>query len=618
MAWTKVSKGGAVSDSDFSAVTNTYLPIKLGGTFNDSPVHLDGGSGKLIVDTPLQQKGDEDVRSNPDNVYDITDPAELDALATLGVFTLTSNTIIRINSTQGPFISGVSYVSNGYDLRIETSAQNLYYVYTGTVKLFELQSASLELINFTVVANTPGTQLFDLQGTDPFLHFFQPAHCAFFNFDLGSISGMTSVISDTIFRDWTDTLYVDNFIAFFSRNMASQQSIGVSSTNKPMLNISTQISESDVSITDGGGFLNTGESFIRIEPALTDDARVIIGTVALHGDLFDISSSSNGTFTAVADASISAVTINSVTDNGGGFTQFNFTPGPTVYVNQKATTSGYTINTSYNSVGLNNIIIASGAGYFVLPIPFIDDADGGAGAFDSDSVTITDVGTTLIDGDGITLNTTLATDYDGGAVVYNQTTDTFQVNKVYNPSGTDPQAGTWDTAGLDQGDRRVLASDNPSVVDSKYNGCAYINNNAAPNGAIVNNTFTDLVFGTTQDTALIECGTSERWKLIDKIKGIFEYVGNEPFDGKLSYNFTVASAGGSVEFRYKWLMDSGAGFVDLADPVEALAQVDAIAKSISKTQPISAIKGYQIKPQVTRNTGISTITTRYASINIAS
>ncbi len=572
MSWTKVSKGGSSTDlSNF--------------------------------------------RYNPVNVYDVTTPSELDALAAAGVVTLTANTIIRINSNQGPFVSGVSYVSNGYDLRIETSAQNLYYIYMGTAKLLDTFEGSLELINLTVIANTPGTQLFDVEGTDPFIHFFQPANCAFFNFALGSISGMTSVISDTIFRDWTDTLNVDNFIAFFSRNMASQQSIGSPSTNKPMINITTQIQASDVSITDGGGFLNSGESLIRIAPELTDGGRVILGNIALHGELFDINSGTTGTFTAVADASISAVSITSVTDNGG-FAQFNFTPGPTVYVNQKVATSGYVINTTYNTTPLNNVVIDSGAGYFVLPIPFIDDADGAAGSFDSDSITITDIGTTLVDGDGITLDTTLATDYDGGAVVYNQTLNTFQVNKVYNPSGTNPQVGTWSTEGLDQSDPRVLASNNPTAINSKYNGCAYVNNNAEPNGTIVNNTFTDMVFGATQETALVECSNSERWKLIDRVNGIFEYVGNEPFEGEISYNFTVASAGGAVEFRFKWLIDSGSGFVDFDNAVESLAEIGAVASSVSKTQPISAVKGDQVKPQVTRNTGTSTITSRYVSINI--
>ena len=47
-----------------------------------------------------------------------------------------------------------------------------------------------------------------------------------------------------------------------------------------------------------------------------------------------------------------------------------------------------------------------------------------------------------------------------------------------------------------------------------------------------------------------------------------------------------------------------------------LGDVGSVATSVSKTQPLEVVKGDQIKPLITRNTGTSGITTRYASIEV--
>ena len=113
---------------------------------------------------------------------------------------------------------------------------------------------------------------------------------------------------------------------------------------------------------------------------------------------------------------------------------------------------------------------------------------------------------------------------------------------------------------------------------------------------------------------LIESTTTERWKLLNSIEAIFEYTGNEPFDGLISFDFTVVSSGGTVDFRFKWEKDAGSGFADLEDNVEALVAVGSDAASVTKTFPLIANKGDQIRPQITRNSGTSGITTSYATI----
>lgn len=167
--------------------------------------------------------------------------------------------------------------------------------------------------------------------------------------------------------------------------------------------------------------------------------------------------------------------------------------------------------------------------------------------------------------------------------------------------------------GLDQSDPRVNATNNFGFPDSVNIACAHVNDNSTANGAIVNNTFTDLVFGTV-GAALVASSSMERWRLKSELDGTFEYFGNEAFDGLITFDFTVVSSGGTVNFRFKWQMDSGAGFVDLPDTVEALVAVGSEPVSVTKTFPLKAATGDRIRPQITRNSGTSGITTQYATI----
>ena len=126
----------------------------------------------------------------------------------------------------------------------------------------------------------------------------------------------------------------------------------------------------------------------------------------------------------------------------------------------------------------------------------------------------------------------------------------FQINRTFDID----RAGTWDTAGIDQTDPRVLADNNPGFVSSKNIAAGFVNDNSTANPAIVNNTFSDMAFGTGAG-GLVEGSNMERWKLINHIIGIFEYTGNEPFAGFLNYDFTSVSSGSAQEFRFKFLKE---------------------------------------------------------------
>ena len=61
------------------------------------------------------------------------------------------------------------------------------------------------------------------------------------------------------------------------------------------------------------------------------------------------------------------------------------------------------------------------------------------------------------------------------------------------------------------------------------------------------------------------------------------------------------------------LHDIGAGFADLPDNVIMATDIGSNQKSATKTFPLSAVKGDQIKPQITRSSGASGVTTTYAT-----
>jgi len=318
------------------------------------------------------------------------------------------------------------------------------------------------------------------------------------------------------------------------------------------------------------------------------------------GSLFD-TSGTTGTFTAVADA-FEVVPISSVIDSplNPGTAQFQVAGGtPVVFAGQEMIL-GDSTEPAYNGTF---IVSQTGIGLIELEgVAFVSDAEG---TFESPSIEITSTLHGLSEFDTLVIDTNESTDYDGGETIYNVQTNTFQINREF----TVTHSGDWDTSGIDQTDPRVLASNNPGFVDSKYIVTAFVNDNSTANGAIVNNTFTDMVFGN-----LISGTTMERWKLVDDATGIFEYTGNEPFDGSITFDFTVESSGGSQDFRFKWQHDTGSGFVDLPDDVEALVNVGNNSQSVTKTFPLLATKGDQIKPQITRNSGTSGITTQYATI----
>lgn len=558
----------------------------------------------------------------PSEMVEINTSAQFEALASGGVITVTGNLTLILNVD---VVTATVFDIVAGDLKlISLNDKNFIYIGTGTVFTLTGTSAQLAVQSIDMVAASTGTW-FDVTGgvtPTPQITRVDLINITIIGGTLGTFQrgaefprGPVLLANNSQIVNRLGGFVLSDTFTTMNDVGVTQLSGGTSSGTFAEVKTTTATGVSSGSFTFNNSISNlaAGETLFRVDAGYSEFSSVLIQGVQVDlltgsGDLFD-TTGGTGTFTAVADASVTATTTN-VTDSGG-VARYNFAVGPTLFVDQRVTISGFVTNTIYNQTAL---ITTVGVGFFEVDYTPFGTTESG-GSFLSDSVTLTDTGTVLIDGDTMFLDTSGATDYDGGAIVYNKLTNTVQVNRAYDPSGDDPQAGTWSQEGLDQKNSLVLVSSNPQFVDSKYIATAFVNANATANGAIVNNTFTDMVFG-TGGSALIEGSTIERWKLIDEVNGTFEYTGREPFDGLITFDFTMTSSGGTVLFRHKVVHDVGAGFVDLPDAVEAETAVGSNERPATKTFPLAAVTGDQIKPQITRNSGTSGITTTHATFYV--
>lgn len=543
---------------------------------------------------------------NPISVIEINTSEQYEELATAGTINITTTTALIIKT--GITSSTDFDVSGGADLLI-SSPNRSSIVYTGTGTLFTAVDSTVRLTEITIIAVAGGTFV-SAQGTA--LNVVELVNVTLIGWILGSIDRSTSsgdgtafVAIDVFILNWDDTLTLSN-LASITISRCSIVQLDDVSVNLPVFEFISD-RPNGYELLNCVGRLSSGETLVRVDPAISI-SRILVSdcTIDTGDGLFD-ESGTTGTYTAVADNSIASTAISSVTDNGG-IAVFNHA-GTDPFLGSTVTLSGYVTNTAYNVTG---IVSVSSAGSFEVQVGGVNVAfgtDEASGSFVMVGITVTSTAHGNANGTSLQLSGDLSVSYDDGYTIYNVAANTFDVAATFVATET----GTWSTQGLNQKNKAVLAQNNPSIIDSKYIATSFVNGNATANGAIVNNTFTDMVFGTV-GTALVEASTAERWKLIDELNGTFEYTGNEPFDGYITFDFTVVSSGGTVEFRFKWEHDVGAGFVDLPDNVEALAAVGADAQSITKTFPLAATKGDQIKPQITRNSGTSGITTSYATI----
>jgi hypothetical protein len=610
------------------------------------------GTETLEIANTIMQNGGELVISNPDNVYTVTNPDDLlaitVAMGTPGTFTVTNDTILNINAV-GNFISPVNYNVSGaaFEMNMSDSAQ---YVYLGTNTFYTTYDSASSPKDVNAVAYTPGTQLFDITGTSQSLQFFSPLRCIFTYFDLGTITYIGVLSRGTLFVDWKDTLEITDINNVLFNEIASNQP-GFIPNAKPMIYLNTSYGDplANINIVTAGGYVLPFDSFIRLDAGISDDARTLLSNVTLsRGDLFDTSGNTDE-FTAVADASISAQAISSVTDSSG-IARFNWTPGATVYVGQEVQVSGYVSNPTYNGT---HIVTASGSGYYeVSSIAF--GSNEATGSFDSDSVTITSAAHGLSNLDGVTIDTSLAIDYDGGATIYNVQTDTFQIDREW----TETKTGTWSTEGLDQEDPRIFLTSSPSFKESQQIGFAHMELNSENTEISAADTYQDMnlvgssnsitaftlvgagitrvtsaghglsnlqnieiegtiydgiyrVFNVATDTfdinvdysatdtgvwysRLLEGISNERFKITNYDNGESTCISKEPVNGNVVILLSVSKSGNAEKYIFSVAVNDevyeGAPFT--------LRTVSTASGALTVKVPVSLVYGDRIKPQI--------------------
>lgn len=531
----------------------------------------------------------------PASVIEINTSAQFEALASGGVITIATDTTLIMNIN---VVTSSRFVINaGIELHIVGGFKaGVGITYTGAdTTTFFSGTGSIRMESNANATSATGATLIDLTVTTFERASFQ--NVTLINWKAGSLTGGNLALRFVSFVNMlegftTNNTFVVTVFQFATFGSLLSTPAFIYNTNSPIsaLNIDAII----VGLTATG-------SVIDAKTTIDNDSTLIMRNISLGlGDIFKQTTVSNATINSVADGSISDGTITAQADNGSGGTTHSST---TTYFNGEEVT--ITGTTSYNG-DFQIFNIVAGVSFDTITAFVADDATG--------SVASERLAITLAGGHGIIAGDDLkiigTNFYNSFHTALNVVTNLLTVNGNFISTNT----GSIEiNVSISQADPRLKTIGLDDIADSRTIATAFVNNNAVVNGTIVNNTFTDMVFGTAA-SALIAGSTMERWRMTNELNGTFEYIGNDPFDGLITFDFTVESSGGTVDFRFKWQKDTGSGFADLPDAVEALVSVGNDAQSITKTYPLKLNKGEFIKPQITRNSGNSSIVTIYATL----
>lgn len=372
-------------------------------------------------------------------------------------------------------------------------------------------------------------------------------------FDMGALKGFHILnLDDNVYQNFEKSLTIENVV---SLRVSGTGFLPASSNTAPSLVLEGDIIGARII---GNTFrTNSSEAAIRIDPAIPDNARIVVQDSILDGDgdiLFD-TDGDTGTFTAVTDASFSGEDITSVGSStvqrpGGPLAAFFHAGTQAFFVNQIVTLSTFT-NPDYNVTGRIEVVTSS------TEFEVHDVLYGGSdsGEVESDTVTLTDTGTSVSNGDTMVINTTNASAYDGGTYAYNALTDSFQINRPYSID----RAGTWSQEGLDHKDPRVLAFGNPGFLNSRFIGSAVVRGNE--NTSSISSTS-----GPLDLTGITQNSVSERCKLTNIVSGVMKCQSNEPINAFIDVKGVITGDTGTSQtytIEYYISRASGGGFVQL-------------------------------------------------------
>lgn len=374
-----------------------------------------------------------------------------------GVITLTSDLYyvrgnVELGTNRLEFTGPVQFISD--------QDNNARIGYDGTGTMFTSTDGGVRIRGVQIELTGNGAQLFDISGSSQTS--VEETNLSF----TGTSGSLGSVVNGGLFSlrfsqlgGFTTGLTLDGRSVL---NLRESQWTPSTSLSGPCIN-ATGSGALLISIdTHALVFLNLLD-FIFIDPLVTTDQIIISGIVDLTGAATLFESRALGSLTAIADAAITTTGISSVTDSGG-IARFNYSVGPTTFVGQTVTISGYVTNTAYNTTG---VITATGIGFLeISSIAF--GSDEGVGSFVSDSVTVTSTAHGLSNETHISILDTI--NYNAGYIIYNVQTNTFEVSAVFVTT----EAGTWDSGSLNESSPNVIAFNNPSEAASSVKAEAFV------------------------------------------------------------------------------------------------------------------------------------------------
>ncbi|MEE9367034.1 MAG: hypothetical protein V3W44_10130 [Dehalococcoidales bacterium] len=552
-----------------STGTNMGVAARFVGSRNPNGNVTGAGGGEYVRDSGATSGSFENLSTTEDAVWfrrslltaeiiEINTSAQFEEQATASVIAIADNEdlVNTFNITPGFTATVYTLTGTNANLRLTEGGYDNFIVSVNPGTLITGTNGGIISIERIGLITFAGGTLFDYTGTSlgNVLGKIQIGEGSVFSsWKMGSVSrDSTSEIgplfnADSVaFVNWTDTLTADGLTTLNLSKCFISQRTG-STTSKPFLSvINTAYKPAQVSLRDNFGTLLAGESLLRVDAGLPNTHKVIVTghtiDLAETATLFD-TSGSTGDFTAVdGDNSISTTAITSVTDNGGVAVFHHVGTSPPL--GSLVTVFGFSTNTAYNTTG-----IVTFSTTFTFEIDYVAFGTTETGSYLVDTLTITAAGHSVAEGEGVTLDCDLSILYDGGMLAFNIDAGvSFDVPGVFTTTVT----GSWSTEGLDQTDIRVEAFNNPGIAPSHSIACGHVNNNVTANPTITNNVFTDMAFG-TGGVGLSQSTTTERWKMTDAVNGTFVHKGLEPFDGQISFDFTVESSGGTVNFRFKWM-----------------------------------------------------------------
>lgn len=525
----------------------------------------DGNNNIDVADTGALYNGNE-ITSHQATEHDIFTAAQLTALATTGIITVSGTLTLNIKTS---LASSIIYVQTvGSNLIINIS-EGVNYTYIGSGTLIS-GSGNLRIVGGVLIDSGTGTLLNKINTS--LFQTEQITGCQLFGWalgisDLGNIFLRSSAVinhrSPLMITRFGAVKIIDFGFARLGSGAISDSIFEFVSGNE---NGGTT---SELLLTEFTGEVPATDSVLNIHPSVAASMRAtvlssLIGTAG--GTLFKALSAS-GTFSAVTDASIGATAITSVTDSSG-IARFNYT-GSTVYVSQKVVLSGFT-ETSYNGI---YTLSAVGSGWFEIAYMVYVTTD--TGSFLSNSVILTHASATLVNYDAIWIDTDLSTAYDVGSFIYNKTITAVQLNAVWSATAT----GFWHTKSYDEKSKYVEVSNSGESIPSKSISSVFSSDNTTATSITGTGTWDPLNL-----VAAAEGQSNLRFKLLDVATGEVEYVGITHFDGKITTAMSVEKTGSAVDYKFRAFKTSGTGAFDAITVKRGVSTVTGALTLISSVE----------------------------------